>query len=384
MIRIEEIIDDLVTKESGVLDLSHLHGTLCRKVDDGEFEELLEAISTKDKIKTIILAEPYRRSSDAENKKLGRLLTSIRNNVNITHLILEGGEHIDLELDEIEDDKFNRLMTAIDNPNLKRLSFPKSRIFSCGMKRFVTIFRKIQDNESITYLDLSENRIGVLENVKDHDSDSELEDGDEAILSVFTSFITNNKSLQYLKLCYTNLLHFPEFKFSQFAQTIANNKSLKFLDLSWNDLGLLDDKRFGMLIDALRKNEGILYVKITPQSYFSPATQERQLSPERLKVLHDILIPRITPITYLGHSIVRVLKNIMVNESKLGKTLPLGIIKKVLSFCPLNEKLRGQAVLWEFTKSQIKSTLDSVGSEAQKKVEAKVNEVLVTSQNAKF
>ena len=128
---------------------------------------------------------------------------------------------------------------------------------------------------------------------------------------------------------------------------------MQCLDLRWDSLGLLDDKRFNRLIESFRKNVNIINVRLTPQCIES-ASKQHHLSPERLKMIHELLMARITLITHLAHITVRILKNITLKDCKLGKTLPLGVINKVLSFCPLHQKLTEQALAIEFPRPSLK------------------------------
>ena len=146
-----DVIDYLVSEEQGTLDLSKVRLKLNRILNDEDFEELLIVISNHDKINTVIFCEPYPHDSDElMNKKLARLLTSIRNNGNITHLILDGQIKMTLNIYGQEDkiERLNLMMTAITNPNLKSLSLPNNSINNgCIITRLEKILATIQQNQ---------------------------------------------------------------------------------------------------------------------------------------------------------------------------------------------------------------------------------------------
>lgn len=157
--------------------------------------------------------------------------------------------------------------------------------------------------------------------------------------------IANNKSISRLNQSLTFIT--PDLKeyFMKFCDVIAAKTSLFSFKL-WPEnfyLSQLDEDCFAALKNAIQQNATITELpglSLNPPEYIS----NLELARQRLKIVQDIINPRITLST---HALIRCLKKRQI-KSPLGKELPQVAIEKILSFYTDQKKLQTQVMAREF------------------------------------
>ncbi|MBA3536757.1 MAG: hypothetical protein H0T84_09135 [Tatlockia sp.] len=146
----------------------------------------------------------------------------------------------------------NSKMTFISMGPLKKLSDQGIRLNKLLVKDVSLIFKALENNKSLTHVDLSGNYFDTTEGTSD------------AIAKV----LKNNTRLKSLNLAGISL-----FKPDAILAALAENKTLKSLDISSDKLyrrfNIFSDIEFCSLLTLLKKNISLTRLKILPQDITS-------------------------------------------------------------------------------------------------------------------
>lgn len=359
MIPIEEIVENHLSDNRGVLDLNVVWWEYPpESISDEMFDVLVKIIETNESIRSInVVNLNILRSDNLEGKinKIARLFSAIRNNPNIKEVIFEKQDWLE---ENATNETFNLYVQALQNPNLKRFGIIHCEFdHNISEERVSVILAAISENPNINYLNFSNN---ALVPVRDH-----LELGNH--LSMFCNYILNSK---IRTLILSNCVlgedqHIYEFRWNAITNAIAKNNSIRTLDLSNNNLGEIDHVNYNTLVNAIRQNENILFVRIKNKTCQHSSLDESSPSKERINAIQEILAKRVSSDTYFTRVATRTLKKFKIGKAVDGQVLPTSMIGNILTFLHKNQRLRDQVMSSEFPKLSQKPSDSKTVSEAK-------------------